>query len=114
MAKKIVKGLWIPPELAAEFDREVRRLAGLMPERLETGVVGAAALLVFLRLPSDKEKLKVIKAARSYALDKAIKSLPPEGVGTAEDADRVVADTSARQGDRPAGRGTRRRREAGG
>ena len=114
MAKKIVKGLWIPPELAGEFDREVRRLTKLMPERLETGMVGAAALIAFMRLPSDKEKLEAIKVAKSYVLDRAINNLPSHGVGTAEDADRLVADASARRGGRPAARETPRRKKAGG
>lgn len=114
MGKKIVKGLWIPPELAEEFDQEVLRLAQITPERLETGVVGAAALLSFIRLPSDKEKLEAIKAARSYVLDKAINGLSSPGLGSAEDADLAVDDASTRSADQRDGQETRRRRKAEG
>ena len=114
MGKKIVKGLWIPPALADEFDQDVQRLARITPERLETGVVGAAALLSFIRLPSDKDKLEAIKAAKSYVLDKAIKDLPSQGIGSVEDADRAVDDASARSADRRAGQGTGRRKKAEG
>jgi hypothetical protein len=114
MAKKIAKGLWISADLAAEFDQEVQRLARLMPEKLETGEVGAAALLGFLRLPDDKQKLEAIRTAKNYALDKAIQKLPEEPIGTAADADRVVDDASAPPSGQRAGKETRRRRKAGG
>ena len=78
MGKKIAKGLWIPSELAKEFDQEVRRLGQVMCERLEAGQMGSAALLAFLRLPDDKQKLEAIRAARIYSLDKIIEALPAE------------------------------------
>jgi len=113
MAKKIAKGLWISATLAEEFDREVERLAGLMPEKLEAGAVGAAALLSFIHLPDDKQKLEAIKVARNYALDKAIESLPPGELGTAEDAGRVVDAASGRQAERLTRQETRQKRKAG-
>jgi hypothetical protein len=112
MSRKIVKGLWIPPELAEEFDREVQRLASVMPERLETGVVGAAALIAFIRLPSDKEKLEAIKAARSCVVDRAIRNLAAPGIGSAEEADRIVDDASTRPADPQAGREIHPRKKA--
>lgn len=114
MAKKIAKGLWISADLAEEFDREVERLAQIMPEKLEAGHVGAAALLTFIRLPDDKQKLEAIRTAKNYALDQALKRLPSEGLGTAEDADRLVDDAAEPPADQQAGKGTRRRKRAGG
>lgn len=114
MAKKIAKGLWISADLAREFDREVERLAQIMPEKLEAGHVGAAALLSFIHLPDDKQKLEAIRAAKNYALDKALKRLPSGDLGTAEDADRVVNGAAGPQVGRQAGKGTPRRRTAGG
>lgn len=92
MGKKIAKGLWIPAKLAEEFDREVERLAELMPDKLETGEVGAAALLLFLRLPGDKQKLSAIKAAKNYVLDKVIASLHQESVSTVVGAKHTLGD----------------------
>lgn len=76
MSRKIAKGLWISEDLAREFDEEVERLSLLMPERLEAGHVGAAALLAFLRLPDDRQKLQAIRAAKNYTLDRVIETLP--------------------------------------
>lgn len=114
MANKITKGLWIPAELAAEFDREVQRLARLMPDKLEAGLVGAAAMLTFLRLPSDKAKLEAIRAARNYAIDRALKRLPRGDLATAEDADRLVDDASSSTGARRADTKTPRKKRAEG
>ena len=76
MSNKVAKGLWLAAELVEAFDREVERLSQLVPDKLESGEVGAAALLTFLSLPDDKQKLEAIRAARNHVLDRVIDSLP--------------------------------------
>ena len=89
MIKKIAKGLWIHPQLADDFDSEVERLSALVPGRLETGEVGAAALLTFIRL-SDKRKLEALKEAKSYTLDRIIEQLPPDTLAEAPEPLHVL------------------------
>jgi len=98
MRRKIAKGLWISPQLAKEFDQEVDYLSALVPGRLETGEVGAAALLTFIRL-SDRQKLEGIKQARDYALDRILEQLPPDGEGITTDTPRVVDSALRAQDD---------------
>ena len=72
MDKKTGKNLWMDPALIARFDAVVEELADDVGKKLQTGLVGGAALLHFCNLPRV-EQIETLRAFEVYLYDEAIK-----------------------------------------